>query len=497
MPDSRQSNCAIVLLRNWTAVPAGYCLPVGKRGILHIELRFRHCPADRSTRAPKDGGARPVGGGFTRFSFGGNLMSERTCFRADRWALALLIAAAALLSACSQSESKKPQPAPSKSAPSDAAKPNDQSAQQPAEPSPPADIATPLAPGSGDQTPKPDDMPPTQPPQPPRPDVPAPPGEGGSNTPSGPALTPDDPMPDRPAPPGDAPAGDSAVQPTTKKEPPVPLVDNVEKLTRLDPDRPLWLDKENKRVVMVGQVCQTNVPLEMFACLAGTKEHESVVTVDVKAFAVHAALLALGATPGTSVVFHPEYKPASGPEIEVTVVWKDEKGKQHSVRAQEWIRNQKTGKAMEHPWVFAGSRFFEDEVTKQKIYMAEGGDFICVSNFPSAMLDLPVASPQDNADLLFEAFTERIPPRGTPVTLILAPKPEAKDTDAPAIKDPKEAPAASGAAEPSPDAPMSNADAKQPASAPPAPETGPREPVGPASSGAPPDAPAGEAKKSD
>jgi len=456
-------------------------------------------------------------------------MSERTCFRADRWALALLIAAAALLSACSQSESKKPQPAPSKSAPSDAAKPNDQSAQQPVEPAAPADIATPLAPGSGDQTPKPDEMPPAQPPQPPKPDVPAPPGEGGSNTPSGPALAPDASMPDQSAPPGDAPGGEPAAQPTTKKEPPVPLVDNIEKLTRLDPDRPLWLDKENKRVVMVGQVCQTNVPLEMFACLAGTKEHESVVTVDVKAFAVHAALLALGATPGTSVVFHPEYKPATGPEIEVTVVWKDDKGQQHSARAQEWIRNQKTGKAMEHPWVFAGSRFFEDEVTKQKIYMAEGGDFICVSNFPSAMLDLPVASPQDNADLLFEAFTDRIPPRGTPVTLILTPKLDAKDAAAPVIKDPKEAPAsdaasgtsdsppvpalvpkpspdaipspmtpaAPGAAEPSPDAPASNADAKQPASAPPAPETGPREPAGPASAGAPPDAPAGEAKKSD
>lgn len=418
-------------------------------------------------------------------------MSERTCCRADRWALALLFAAASLLSACSQSEPKKPQPAPSKPAPSDASKPNDQSAQRPAEPSPPADIATPLTPGSGDQTPpKPDDMPPTQPLQP---DVPAPPGEGTLNTPSGPAMEPNTPMPDQPAPPGDVPPGTPAAQPSEKKEPPVPLVDNIEKLTRLDPDRPLWLDKENKRVVMVGQVCQTNVPLEMFACLAGTKEHESVVTVDVKAFAVHAALLALGATPGTSVVFHPEYKPASGPEIEVTVVWKDEKGKQHSARAQEWIRNQKTGKAMEHAWVFAGSRFFEDEVTKQKIYMAEGGDFICVSNFPSAMLDLPVASPQDNADLLFEAFTDRIPPRGTPVTLILAPKLEAKGTDAPAIKDPKVAPAVSGAAEPSPDAPVSSADAKQPASALPPAETGPREPVGPSS----PDAPASEAKKSD
>lgn len=433
-------------------------------------------------------------------------MSERTCCRADRWALASLIVAAALLAACSRSEPKKPQPAPSGPTTQEPAKPDTPAAKTPDEPSP-AEIATPLTPGGADQQPpKPDEPPP-------QPDTPAPPGESGSSTLPGPALTPDAPMPDQPAPPGEPPAGDPAAQPTTKKESPDPLVDNIEKLTRLDPDRPLWLDKENKRVIMVGQVCQTNVPLEMFACLAGTKEHESVVAVDVKAFAVHAALLALGATPGTSVVFHPEYKPATGPEIEVTVVWKDEKGKQHSARAQEWVRNQKTGEAMKYSWVFAGSRFFEDEVTKQKIYMAEGGDFICVSNFPSAMLDLPVASPQDNADLLFEAFTERIPPRGAQVTLILTPKPAAK-SDAPAAGDSKDAPAsdapptpavmpgpapdaipaptapaAPGTTEPAPDTPVSNADAKQPSSAPPAPDIAPREPAAPQ--------PVGEAKKSD
>jgi hypothetical protein len=45
-----------------------------------------------------------------------------------------------------------------------------------------------------------------------------------------------------------------------------------------------------------------------------------------------------------------------------------------------------------------------------------------VSNFTTATLDLPVASPQANADLTFRAFTERIPPLGTPVRLVLAPK---------------------------------------------------------------------------
>ena len=44
----------------------------------------------------------------------------------------------------------------------------------------------------------------------------------------------------------------------------------------------------------------------------------------------------------------------------------------------------KTGKAMTYPWVFAGSRFWTDEETGKQYYQAEGGDFICVSNFGTA-----------------------------------------------------------------------------------------------------------------
>ena len=43
---------------------------------------------------------------------------------------------------------------------------------------------------------------------------------------------------------------------------------------------------------------------------------------------------------------------------------------------------------------------------------------MCVSNFPAATLDLPITSSQANESLLFETFTERIPPRGTPVELV-------------------------------------------------------------------------------
>jgi hypothetical protein len=118
----------------------------------------------------------------------------------------------------------------------------------------------------------------------------------------------------------------------------------------------------------------------------------------------------------------PEYKPPTGTEIEITVYWLDEKGKEQTTRAQEWVKDIRTGKAMTHPWVFAGSRFWTDEETRKQYYQAEGGDFICVSNFSTAMLDIPIESSQSNAELAFEAFAERIPPLGAPVRLILKPK---------------------------------------------------------------------------
>jgi hypothetical protein len=129
----------------------------------------------------------------------------------------------------------------------------------------------------------------------------------------------------------------------------------------------------------------------------------------------------LGAEPVHPVKFVPEFQPPAGTEIDITVQWLDQAGKWQEIRAQEWVKDVKTGKEMTHPWVFAGSGFGTDETGRQK-YLAEFGDFICVSNFSTAMLDIPVESTQANEGLLFEAFTDRIPALGTPVRLILKPK---------------------------------------------------------------------------
>ena len=199
-------------------------------------------------------------------------------------------------------------------------------------------------------------------------------------------------------------------------------------MKRLDPEYNAWIDAKHKRVVVDGEVALTEGPLEMFACIKGTKEHESVIAVDCKAFILHAALLAVGAQAGGPVQFTPTYKPAHGTPIDITLVWTDAKGV-HRANAKEWVKNYKTGKTLENTWVFSGSGFYEDEDTKEKYYMAEGGDLICVSNFPSAMLDVPVESSQSNNALSFSANTDAIPAKGTKVRLVLTPQLEEKKVE--------------------------------------------------------------------
>jgi len=191
-------------------------------------------------------------------------------------------------------------------------------------------------------------------------------------------------------------------------------------------DEECWFDLERKIVVIGGEISQREGVLEMFACPLGTKEHESIVAVHCRSATAHTYLLAVGAQPGSPVTYQPEYSPARGPQIDIDVLWTDESGIRQKRTAQELVRHVKTGREMEHNWVFAGSQFVKDEDGKE-CYLADWGEFICVSNFGSATLDLPVESTQANSELLFAPFTERIPPRGTKVRLVLRPVPVKKE----------------------------------------------------------------------
>ncbi len=189
----------------------------------------------------------------------------------------------------------------------------------------------------------------------------------------------------------------------------------------------IWVDfnPKGRRVIVRGYVCLRTGQLEEFLCRKGTKEHESIVAADIHPRLLHAALLAAGAESGSVAQFEPKFLPATGELIEVSVEW-SESGKTKRLRAQEWIRDFHSGKPLAADWVFAGSQELEDPITKQKYYLANDGDVISVSNFASSLIDLALESSNANAEHLFEAFTERIPPEQTELFVILKPVPPKK-----------------------------------------------------------------------
>ena len=210
---------------------------------------------------------------------------------------------------------------------------------------------------------------------------------------------------------GEKPAGDTVKAPEAKKS----LI-----------GKNVWLETQGKqrRVLISSTVCLREGPLEQLLTRKEKKEHEAILSADADCRHMHAALLAAGAEPGSTVKFQPTYVPATGQHIKVTLQYED-KGKKFIIPAQQWVRNQKTGKDLDVDWVFAGSQLVENPLDPKApaIYLANDGDVICVSNFEGALLDLPINSPKDNSELAWEANTERIPPKGTPVVIVLEPIP--------------------------------------------------------------------------
>ena len=84
---------------------------------------------------------------------------------------------------------------------------------------------------------------------------------------------------------------------------------------------------------------------------------------------------------------------------------------------------------LEADWVFVGSQFIPDPESGKQRYLADAGDFICVANFPSAMIDIAEKSSASDEYRAYEANSDLVPTTGTPVFIKLQ-----RLTDIPAEK---------------------------------------------------------------
>jgi hypothetical protein len=240
--------------------------------------------------------------------------------------------------------------------------------------------------------------------------------EQSEETPKAPAATePENPFAAPPAAPAKTAAPPKAV----------PLGCDMKDLTSIDHCSPAWMDLKHKEVIVVGETCKAEYPLEFFATLRD-RGYEAAVVVDTPPRVVHAALVLMGAKPGHPVRFDPKFEPPTGTEVLIEVRWKDKDGKVKTAPAQQWIRNIQTKKALDVNWVFAGSRFLKNPETGKEIYAGDSGDFVSVLNLPTATLDLPIRSRGALESRLFEGFVDNMPPAKTPVTIVFRPKVEEK-----------------------------------------------------------------------
>ncbi|MCX7915479.1 MAG: YdjY domain-containing protein [Verrucomicrobiae bacterium] len=202
--------------------------------------------------------------------------------------------------------------------------------------------------------------------------------------------------------------------------PPIPPATTNLTLTglRIIPADPPYIEAD-------GAVALREGILEFISVEPRGREYESLLTLIAKPSALQFALLLIGCEPGHDPAagmptsFQPQFD--KGSRLRLEVQW--QAGEQtHRVPVEQWLRDRKTGKAPDRlEWVFNGS-FFNRGLDGNTIFQADAEEaHIALWWNPAIPINVigNFGIPYQGDDLGFEVFTDRVPPTGTPVTLIL------------------------------------------------------------------------------
>jgi len=189
----------------------------------------------------------------------------------------------------------------------------------------------------------------------------------------------------------------------------------------------MTLDLQRRQITLQAQVCLRQGLLELLVARTGAaRDHESILHTEAMPSDIHAALLALGLAPGVPAHWVPlpdgdgQTVPPRGAELTITLHWTDADGQPRQCDAFDWLTQIRQDGSRTHDkrhWVFVGSQPLPDGA-----YWADAtGEVVCVSNFPSTLIDVPFQSTSDNSMLLYQANTDAIPPLGTEIQVVLEP----------------------------------------------------------------------------
>jgi hypothetical protein len=201
---------------------------------------------------------------------------------------------------------------------------------------------------------------------------------------------------------------------------------------KLAPFHDMKIDVKNRRIILQSEVCLTDGILELLVCKANSKEYESILSTRASASDLHAALLALGLTPGlpARAAVAPDRQttvslPPQGAELSIRLRWKDAKTAVHEVGASDWLElsgMKPKETIMPKNWVFVGS-----DITPGGTYWADDdGDVISVSNFAASVIDVPFESSRVGRVVTYRTRTAVIPAKGTAVDVIIEALPNAE-----------------------------------------------------------------------
>jgi len=191
----------------------------------------------------------------------------------------------------------------------------------------------------------------------------------------------------------------------------------------------LRIDAAAGQVAFDAKVVRQEGYLEFFVCSGYSKAHETILTTEVLPSHVHAALLALGLTAGKPARWKEDpdsetaqFLPPKGAELKMTLKWLDKDGKPRQADASDWLAVRGgRGAAKPKAWVFVGS-----DVLPDGRYWADiDGELVSVSNFASAVIDVPFESSSQDEFWSFEADPKAVPPPETVVQVVLEPLPGA------------------------------------------------------------------------
>ena len=169
-----------------------------------------------------------------------------------------------------------------------------------------------------------------------------------------------------------------------------------------------------------------DVYLEVVLCARDSKEHESLVMTDALASHVHAALLLIGAEPGSPGAIPREGDRVApvGDAVRVELVTLDGDGSEVVHDPRSWVRRVGGGTLSDAAgigWVFAGSRMAKRQGAE--IYDADGtGLIVGLHTFGSEVVALcTVWSPDSGLDEPeWLAANDAVPAQGTPVAVRLS-----------------------------------------------------------------------------